>query len=85
VYQESNHVSTIKSLSYIVAQVRNLESWRHYAEEVLGMMTTTEADGTLRVKMDERPFRMLVQEGETDVYLASGWELGGRRRLHCHA
>ncbi len=68
-------MSTIQSLSYIVAQVRNLEFWRHYAEEVLGMMTTTEADGTLRVKMDERPFRMLVQEGETDVYLASGWEL----------
>jgi 3,4-dihydroxy-9,10-secoandrosta-1,3,5(10)-triene-9,17-dione 4,5-dioxygenase len=40
------------------------------------MMTTTEADGTLRIKMDERPFRILVQEGVTDQYLVSGWELG---------
>lgn len=69
-------MSTVQSLSYIVTQVQSLESWRHYAEEVLGMMTTTEADGSLRVKMDERPFRILVQEGATDVYLASGWELG---------
>ncbi|NLD01499.1 MAG: biphenyl 2,3-dioxygenase [Gammaproteobacteria bacterium] len=69
-------MSTVQSLSYIVTQVQDLESWRHYAEEVLGMMTTTEADGSLRIKMDERPFRILVQEGATDVYLASGWELG---------
>ena len=69
-------MSTVQSLSYIVTQVQSLESWRHYAEEVLGMMTTIEADGSLRIKMDERPFRILVQEGATDVYLASGWELG---------
>lgn len=69
-------MSTVQSLSYIVTQVQSLEAWRHYAEEVLGMMTTIEADGTLRIKMDERPFRILVQEGATDVYLASGWELG---------
>lgn len=68
-------MNTIQSLSYIVTQVQSLESWRHYAEEVLGMMTSTEADGTLRIKMDERPFRILVQEGATDVYLISGWEL----------
>lgn len=68
-------MSTVQSLSYIVTQVQSLEAWRHYAEEVLGMMTTIEADGTLRIKMDERPFRILVQEGATDVYLASGWEL----------
>ncbi len=69
-------MSTVQSLSYIVTQVQSLESWRRYAEDVLGMMTTTEADGTLRIKMDERPFRILVQEGVTDQYLVSGWELG---------
>jgi len=68
-------MNTIQSLSYIVTQVQSLESWRHYAEEVLGMMTSTDADGALRIKMDERPFRILVQEGATDVYLVSGWEL----------
>ncbi len=67
-------MSTIQSLSYFVAQVQDLESWRHYAENVLGMMTATGPDGTLRVKMDERPFRILVQEGDANKYQASGWE-----------
>lgn len=68
-------MSMIQSLSYIVTQTQSLEAWRHYAEEVLGMMTSIAADGMLRIKMDERPFRILVQEGAEEVYLASGWEL----------
>ena len=42
-------MSTVQSLSYIVTQVQSLESWRRYAEDVLGMMTTTEAGGTIRI------------------------------------
>lgn len=68
-------MSEIQSLSYFVAQVRDLDNWRHYAEEVLGMMTSVGAAGELYVKMDERPFRMLIEQGETDQYTASGWEL----------
>lgn len=72
-------MSTIQSLSYIVTQVQDIETWRRYAEDVLGMMATTAPDGTLRIKMDERPYRMLVQQGDTDCYMASGWELGSRQ------
>lgn len=68
-------MSEIQSLSYMVAQVRNLDSWRRYAEDVLGMMTSEGPTGELYVKMDERPFRMLIEEGELDQYQASGWEL----------
>lgn len=68
-------MSEIQSLSYFVAQVRDLDSWRHYAEKVLGMMTSEGAAGELYVKMDERPFRMLIEQGGADQYTASGWEL----------
>ena len=68
-------MSKIQSLSYIVAQARSLESWRRYAEDVLGMMTSEGPNGELQVKMDERPFRMLVEEGDTDQYQVSGWEV----------
>lgn len=68
-------MSEIKSLSYFVVQTRSLESWRRYAEDVLGMMTADGPSGELYIKMDERPFRILIEEGSSDVYQASGWEL----------
>lgn len=39
------------------------------------MPTSPAPGGGLYVKMDERPFRMLVVEGDSPRYLASGWEL----------
>lgn len=69
----------IRGLSYFVAQVGNLGDWQCYAEDVLGMPTSPAPGGALYVKMDERPFRMLVVEGDSPRYLASGWELAGRR------
>lgn len=71
-------MSEIRALSYFVAQIDNVQKWQHYAENVLGMMTSTAADGGLYIKMDERPFRMLVVEGAENRYLASGWELAGK-------
>ncbi len=65
----------IRGLSYFVAQIENLSQWQRYAEDVLGMQTRPAPQGGLYVKMDERPFRMLVVEGECPCYLASGWEL----------
>ncbi|MCY1259426.1 Iron-dependent extradiol dioxygenase [compost metagenome] len=67
----------IRGLSYFVAQVENLGDWQRYAEDVLGMPVSPAPGGGLYVKMDERPFRMLIVEGSDRRYLASGWELAG--------
>lgn len=69
----------IRGLSYFVAQIENLGDWQAYAENVLGMPVTAAPGGGLYVKMDERPFRMLVVEGSEKRYLASGWELAGEK------
>ncbi|MEY8200008.1 MAG: VOC family protein [Colwellia sp.] len=68
----------IRALGYFVAQTDNIEEWKDYAEQVLGMMTSATDDGGLYIKMDERPFRMLIVPGEEKRYLASGWELSGQ-------
>ncbi|MGI2258166.1 VOC family protein [Shewanella sp. GXUN23E] len=65
----------IRALGYFVAQTDDLTQWQAYAEDVLGMMTSPAPGGGLYIKMDERPFRMLVIEGNDKRYLASGWEL----------
>ncbi|WP_371185582.1 VOC family protein [Thalassotalea maritima] len=68
----------IQALGYFVAQTTDLKKWQDYAQNVLGMMTSTAPDGGLYVKMDERPFRFLILEGERDCYLSSGWELASK-------
>ena len=65
----------IRGLSYFVSQIENLSHWQRYAEDVLGMQVLPAPGGGLYVKMDERPFRMLIVEGSEPRYLASGWEL----------
>ena len=68
----------IRALGYYVAQTDNLKEWQDYAEQVLGMMTSDAPGGGLYIKMDERPFRMLITEGSDKRYLASGWELASK-------
>ena len=63
-------MTDIRALSYFVAQIENLDDWRRYAEDVLGMMTSPAPGGGLYVKMDERPFRMLILEGAQACYLS---------------
>lgn len=69
----------IRGLSYFVSQIENLSQWQRYAEDVLGMQVQPAPGGGLYVKMDERPYRMLVVEGDAPRYLASGWELGSQQ------
>ena len=65
----------IRGLSYFVSQIENLSHWQRYAEDVLGMQVQQAPSGGLYVKMDERPFRMLIVEGREARFLACGWEL----------
>lgn len=68
----------ISGMAYVVAETTDLNKWKRYAEDVLGMMTTPSPDGGLYVRMDERQFRFSVQPGARDAYVVSGWEVPGR-------
>ncbi|SFA81978.1 3,4-dihydroxy-9,10-secoandrosta-1,3,5(10)-triene-9,17-dione 4,5-dioxygenase [Collimonas sp. OK607] len=72
----------IRGLSYIVAESTDLPKWKNYAENVLGMMTSAAPDGGLYVKMDERCFRIAVQPGTRDAYVATGWEVQGEAEFN---
>ena len=65
----------VRALGYVVVQSAKVDTWRGYAENVLGMQAQDATDGALYVKMDERDFRYLIVPGDADRYFASGWEL----------
>lgn len=71
-------MTEISGLSYIVAETTDLAKWQDYAENVLGMMVCDAPAGGLYLKMDERQFRIAVEPGQRNGYVATGWEVPGQ-------
>lgn len=72
-------MAKIQALSYVVAESTDVARWKHYAEQVLGMSTSSGPSGALYLKMDERNFRIAVVKGGADRYVASGWEVADKK------
>ena len=73
----------IHSLGYIGVQCTDPSRWSDYGSNVLGMMDVSEklsgADGTNNVylKMDDRPYRFVVEKSDQDAFGFNAWELTG--------
>ena len=63
----------IRGLGYIGIGVREVDPWRQYGE-LLGAMVLDDDGIGLRLRIDERPFRVLVGKGPDGLDFA-GWEL----------
>ncbi|WP_194790340.1 VOC family protein [Pseudomonas sp. UFMG81] len=69
----------IRGLGYVTVRSTDLQQWRHYASQVLGMMVVEDAAASqLLLKMDARPYRLLVQQDTQDGFGACGWEVAGQ-------
>jgi 3,4-dihydroxy-9,10-secoandrosta-1,3,5(10)-triene-9,17-dione 4,5-dioxygenase len=65
----------VTSLGYVIVEATDLEKWRHFAVSVVGLMQgEAGADGSLRLRVDERPFRIAVIAGKADRFVSTGWE-----------
>lgn len=64
----------IRGLGYLGINARDVEAWRRYAE-TLGAMTVHRPSG-LRLRIDDRPFRVAVSATADEEGLAfTGWEV----------
>ena len=70
------------SLGYVVVEATTLAPWRRFAVDTLGLMAGAEGpEEGLRLRVDERPFRMLVLPGKADRFVAAGWEFPDREQF----
>ncbi|CBL46319.1 2,3-dihydroxybiphenyl-1,2-dioxygenase [gamma proteobacterium HdN1] len=72
----------IHSLGYIGVNCTDPARWASYGTQVLGMMDssaklTGAGDDTVYLKMDDRPYRIIVNKAATDSFAFSGWEIAG--------
>ena len=68
----------VKSLGYVIIESTDIGAWRSYGTGILGMMEAAAPDDEVRLRMDDRPFRIAVQAGAVDRLLLSGWELADK-------
>lgn len=66
----------VRSLAYVVVNATDLEAWRAFGSEVLGMQQHDEGgDDTIFFRIDDRPFRFLIQAADHDGVAACGLQL----------
>ena len=66
----------INSLGYIGVYSSDVSEWATYGTQVLGMEDVSAEldDGNVYLKMDDRPFRVVVMPAQESKFALSGWE-----------
>ncbi|OCC25603.1 bleomycin resistance protein [Croceicoccus estronivorus] len=71
----------ISNLGYVILSSPAPDAWRSFGLEVIGTMEAPAPDGAVALKIDEHPFRILVETGEADRLQAIGWEMASHADL----
>lgn len=74
-------MAKLHSLGYVGVTTPALETWVPLAEDILGLEAYPQSDGSLRVRWDDRAFRLQLFPGEEDRLAFIGWELRDEREL----
>ena len=72
-------MARIHSLGYLVVETTDLDRWRELAVDVLGMLPGKGPDeGSLYLRIDDRPYRLVIHPGQTERLVTVGWECRDR-------
>lgn len=76
----------VTALGYVVITASDLDAWKTFAEDGLGLAAVASpTNGTgvpsLRLRMDERSWRLAVEQGDDGGLAALGFEVGSRESL----
>ena len=74
-------MTQILNLGYLVVASPEPESWRKFGMEVVGAMDSSLPSSDLGLKIDEHPFRILIEESNADRLVAMGLEVASREAL----
>lgn len=77
-------MSEISQLGYLVLGVRDLDGWRRFGGEVLGLGIADESQDSFRMRMDDHAYRFIVQAGDDDLACV-GWEAADEAALNAVA
>jgi 3,4-dihydroxy-9,10-secoandrosta-1,3,5(10)-triene-9,17-dione 4,5-dioxygenase len=73
--------ATVRSLGYVVLGCSDLDEWRTFASEVLGLEVVDHTDSSIRLRMDESLYRLQVELGAPAGVHTIGWSVTGADEL----
>ena len=70
-------MSSVKELGYVGIQASDLDAWRNFAVDVLGLgLAYQDGDKLLGLRMDERVHRFIIEAGPADDICCIGYDCG---------
>ena len=70
----SDFAPPVVGLGYIRVESAQVEQWKTFGAEVLGAQPSLECDA-LWLRVDDRPYRIVVEPGEREHLHSTGWEV----------
>ena len=64
----------ISSLGYVRIAMRDPQQWADVGQNILGFQSVTAEDGSVRLRLDEAPFRYLIEQSDSEGFVCAGWE-----------
>lgn len=71
----------LQSLGYVGLRAHNLEDWASFGQNFLGMQPVERNRAALRLRMDDRSQRLIVEADATDGPAFLGWEVADAAAL----
>jgi 2,3-dihydroxybiphenyl 1,2-dioxygenase len=68
-------MSAIQALGYVGLTVSDLDRWKRFATELLGLQAVSRDDGALDLRMDTYAMRLRLTGGAADDIDSVGWEV----------
>lgn len=73
--------ATVRSLGYAILGCADLDEWRSFAGNVLGLQVTEHTDSSIRLRMDEYLYRLQIELDAPAGVHTLGWEVAGPAEL----
>jgi 3,4-dihydroxy-9,10-secoandrosta-1,3,5(10)-triene-9,17-dione 4,5-dioxygenase len=67
---------SVKALGYVVIETTNRGEWERFLTRVAGVMKAGGSDGVDLYRVDGRPFRFWIEQGEREHFTAAAYEIG---------
>lgn len=73
--------AVIRGLGYVVVDATDLDAWERFATEIFGMAVAERTDDMLRLRIDEKCYRIDVRRADRDGVNTIGWEVAGAAQV----
>lgn len=72
---------SVQRLGYLSFEVSDVQAWRSFMTQKLGVMEASGSEESARFRLDSRAWRLEVQKGEADDLSFAGFEVDSARSL----